>query len=60
VVRAKTGTLSGVDAMAGVVVTADGRPLAFALLADRVPIGHWDAQAGLDAIAAALARCGCR
>jgi D-alanyl-D-alanine carboxypeptidase/D-alanyl-D-alanine-endopeptidase (penicillin-binding protein 4) len=60
VVRAKTGTLSGVDAMAGVVLTADGRMLAFALLADGVTAGHLDAQAALDAIAAALARCGCR
>ncbi|HYN94531.1 MAG TPA: D-alanyl-D-alanine carboxypeptidase/D-alanyl-D-alanine-endopeptidase, partial [Pilimelia sp.] len=60
VVRAKTGTLAGVDAMSGVVVTADGRLLAFALLADGVPVGHWDAQAGLDAIAARLAGCGCR
>jgi D-alanyl-D-alanine carboxypeptidase/D-alanyl-D-alanine-endopeptidase (penicillin-binding protein 4) len=60
VVRAKTGTLSAVDAMAGVVVTADGRMLAFALLADGVTAGHWDAQATLDAIAARLAACGCR
>jgi len=59
VVRAKTGTLSGVDAMSGVVVTADGRTLAFALLADGVTAGHWEAQAALDAIAARLARCGC-
>ncbi|HEU4421309.1 MAG TPA: D-alanyl-D-alanine carboxypeptidase/D-alanyl-D-alanine-endopeptidase [Pilimelia sp.] len=59
-VRAKTGTLSGVDAMSGVVTTSGGRVLAFALLADGVPIGHWDAQAALDAVAAALARCGCR
>ncbi|HWG99353.1 MAG TPA: D-alanyl-D-alanine carboxypeptidase/D-alanyl-D-alanine-endopeptidase [Pilimelia sp.] len=59
-VRAKTGTLQGVNAMAGVAVTAQGRVLAFALLADGVRIGHWDAQAGLDAIAARLARCGCR
>jgi D-alanyl-D-alanine carboxypeptidase/D-alanyl-D-alanine-endopeptidase (penicillin-binding protein 4) len=58
-VRAKTGTLSGVHAMAGVVVTAEGRMLAFALLADGVTANHWDAQATLDAIAARLASCGC-
>jgi D-alanyl-D-alanine carboxypeptidase/D-alanyl-D-alanine-endopeptidase (penicillin-binding protein 4) len=60
VVRAKTGTLSGVNAMSGVVTTAEGRPLAFALLADGVTVGALAAQAKLDAIAAALARCRCR
>lgn len=60
VVRAKTGTLSGVHSMSGVVFTADGDTLAFALLADQVAAGQPDAQAALDAIAAALARCGCR
>jgi D-alanyl-D-alanine carboxypeptidase/D-alanyl-D-alanine-endopeptidase (penicillin-binding protein 4) len=60
IVRAKTGTLSGVHAMSGVVITAEGRALAFALLADGVTVGQPEAQAGLDAIAAALARCRCR
>jgi D-alanyl-D-alanine carboxypeptidase/D-alanyl-D-alanine-endopeptidase (penicillin-binding protein 4) len=60
VVRAKTGTLSGVHAMSGTVVTAGGSTLAFALLADGVTVSGWDAQAKLDAIAAALAKCTCR
>jgi D-alanyl-D-alanine carboxypeptidase/D-alanyl-D-alanine-endopeptidase (penicillin-binding protein 4) len=60
VVRAKTGTLSGVHAIAGTVITAEGRLLAFAVLTDRVPVGPEQAQPALDRIAAALAGCGCR
>ena len=59
-VRAKTGSLAGVDALAGVVTTADGRVLGFALLADAVPVEQSTARAVLDRIAAALAGCGCR
>jgi D-alanyl-D-alanine carboxypeptidase/D-alanyl-D-alanine-endopeptidase (penicillin-binding protein 4) len=57
VVRAKTGTLAGVHALAGLVVTADGRPLVFALLANDSPV---DPRGQLDRIAATLAGCGCR
>ncbi|HWH30151.1 MAG TPA: D-alanyl-D-alanine carboxypeptidase/D-alanyl-D-alanine-endopeptidase [Mycobacteriales bacterium] len=61
VVRAKTGTLRGVSALAGVVRTADGRLLAFDLTADAVQGGRvLAAEAVLDRLAAALARCGCR
>jgi D-alanyl-D-alanine carboxypeptidase/D-alanyl-D-alanine-endopeptidase (penicillin-binding protein 4) len=61
VVRAKTGTLNGVSALAGLVRTADGRLLAFDLTADGVPIGATrQAEAALDRLAAALASCGCR
>ncbi|MFF8102476.1 D-alanyl-D-alanine carboxypeptidase/D-alanyl-D-alanine-endopeptidase [Streptomyces sp. NPDC016640] len=59
VVRAKTGTLSGVNALAGTVVDRDGRLLAFAFLAN----GTGDpaaAQSALDEAATALAACGCR
>jgi D-alanyl-D-alanine carboxypeptidase/D-alanyl-D-alanine-endopeptidase (penicillin-binding protein 4) len=59
-VRAKTGTLSGVSALSGEVVTADGRLLVFAIMADGVPAGARDAsRAALDRIAAKLATCGC-
>lgn len=54
IVRAKTGTLRGVNSIAGVVVTADGRLLAFALMADAVQVGETAAKDALDRIAAAL------
>ncbi|MGI8534886.1 MAG: D-alanyl-D-alanine carboxypeptidase/D-alanyl-D-alanine endopeptidase [Mycobacteriales bacterium] len=60
-IRAKTGTLDGVSALAGLVRTADGRLLAFDLTADGVPLGaNRGAQAALDRLAAGLAACGCR
>ena len=58
-VRAKTGSLNGVTSLAGTVVDADGRLLAFALLADGVGTAD-PARAALDAVAVALAGCGCR
>jgi D-alanyl-D-alanine carboxypeptidase/D-alanyl-D-alanine-endopeptidase (penicillin-binding protein 4) len=58
VVRAKTGTLTGVSALAGVVHDASGRLLVFAFDADRVQ-STTAADAALDDLAAALARCGC-
>lgn len=59
--RAKTGTLPGVTALAGTVVTADGRLLVFAVAADQIAEdgGALEAASVLDAIAADLARCGC-
>ena len=58
-VRAKTGTLLGVHALAGTVVTIDGRLLAFAVVADGSG-SDAAAEAALDDVAAALAGCGCR
>nr|WP_239098447.1 D-alanyl-D-alanine carboxypeptidase/D-alanyl-D-alanine-endopeptidase [Micromonospora qiuiae] len=59
-VRAKTGTLTRVHAIAGVVTTTEGRLLAFAVLTDQVPPdGGEPARVALDRIAAALATCGC-
>jgi serine-type D-Ala-D-Ala carboxypeptidase/endopeptidase (penicillin-binding protein 4) len=59
-VRAKTGTLLGVHALAGTVVTEDGRLLAFALLADGTSGSETAAESALDDIATQLTRCGCR
>jgi D-alanyl-D-alanine carboxypeptidase/D-alanyl-D-alanine-endopeptidase (penicillin-binding protein 4) len=59
-VRAKTGTLSGVNTIAGVLVTAEGRLLAFAVMADAAPADAVAARAALDRIAAKLVGCGCR
>jgi D-alanyl-D-alanine carboxypeptidase/D-alanyl-D-alanine-endopeptidase (penicillin-binding protein 4) len=58
-VRAKTGTLLGVHALAGTVVTTEGRLLAFAVVADGSG-SEVAAEAALDDVAAALAGCGCR
>ncbi len=58
-VRAKTGTLTGVNALAGSVVDADGRQLLFAFMASGTKDGK-AAQKTLDELASALANCGCR
>lgn len=58
-VRAKTGTLTGVNALAGSVVDADGRLLVFAFMAKGTTDGK-AAQESLDRMASALANCGCR
>ncbi len=59
-VRAKTGTLLSVHDLAGTVVTADGRLLAFAVLADGTAGSPLATESALDDVAATLAGCGCR
>ncbi|WP_299955920.1 D-alanyl-D-alanine carboxypeptidase/D-alanyl-D-alanine-endopeptidase [uncultured Modestobacter sp.] len=59
-VRAKTGTLQSVNDLAGTVQTADGRLLAFSVLADGTAGSIGAAEDALDEVAAALAACGCR
>jgi D-alanyl-D-alanine carboxypeptidase/D-alanyl-D-alanine-endopeptidase (penicillin-binding protein 4) len=59
-VRAKTGTLNEVSALAGLLRTADGRLLAFDLVTNTVPLGaNRRAERALDVLAARLAACGC-
>lgn len=60
VVRAKTGTLTGVHALAGIAVDREGHALAFVFGADRSPPDErYDAQEALDRAAASLAACRC-
>jgi serine-type D-Ala-D-Ala carboxypeptidase/endopeptidase (penicillin-binding protein 4) len=59
-VRAKTGTLTGVHGLTGTVTSRDGAVMSFVAIADRVdPVNSLDAQDLVDRLAAALAGCGC-
>lgn len=57
-VRAKTGTLTAVNSLAGTVLDVDGRLLVFALLSNGPDPSA--ARPQLDGMAAALRSCGCR
>ena len=57
-VRAKTGTLTGVTSLAGTVKDVDGRVLVFSVLANGVP-SIPKARRALDLFASRLAECGC-
>jgi D-alanyl-D-alanine carboxypeptidase/D-alanyl-D-alanine-endopeptidase (penicillin-binding protein 4) len=54
-VRAKTGTLGNVRALAGYATSAGGEPLVFAILANNYGSAAGDAVAAIDAIAVRLA-----
>jgi D-alanyl-D-alanine carboxypeptidase/D-alanyl-D-alanine-endopeptidase (penicillin-binding protein 4) len=56
--RAKTGTLTGANALAGSVVDDDGRLLVYSGLV--AGAGTIEARAALDRFVAAIASCGCR
>lgn len=58
-VRAKTGSLTGVSGMAGLLTDADGRLLVFSFVVDQAPFQD-PSRAAVDNLVAALVRCGCR
>lgn len=54
--RAKTGSLTGTNSLAGIITDADGRVLTFALISNNAgPTG----RIALDNLAATLRKCGC-
>ncbi|MCE6999571.1 D-alanyl-D-alanine carboxypeptidase/D-alanyl-D-alanine-endopeptidase [Saccharothrix sp. S26] len=57
-VRAKTGTLTAVNTLAGVVVDTDGRLLVFAFMSGNAG-STAEVRGALDEMAAALRSCGC-
>ncbi|WP_313410225.1 D-alanyl-D-alanine carboxypeptidase, partial [Aeromicrobium sp.] len=60
-VRAKTGTLTGVHTLAGVATLSGGRPVAFAVMANGTEdVNPFVTQAALDRVAAAMVGCACR
>jgi D-alanyl-D-alanine carboxypeptidase/D-alanyl-D-alanine-endopeptidase (penicillin-binding protein 4) len=58
-VRAKTGTLTGVNSLAGVVIDTDGRLLVFVFMS-LSNANTTNIRTSLDALALALRQCGCR
>jgi serine-type D-Ala-D-Ala carboxypeptidase/endopeptidase (penicillin-binding protein 4) len=60
-VRAKTGNLSTVAALAGTAYARNGQLLAFAIMADKIPqSGLGNAATAMVDLATTLAGCGCR
>ncbi len=61
VVRAKTGNLNTVAALAGTVYAGNGQLLAFAIMADKIPAASlFSAATAMVELGSTLAGCGCR
>ncbi|MFD2841508.1 D-alanyl-D-alanine carboxypeptidase/D-alanyl-D-alanine-endopeptidase [Populibacterium corticicola] len=59
-VRAKTGSLTGVTALAGTLVTLDQRQLNFVVIADKTePGAQWGVRRAVDAFVEKVSECGC-
>lgn len=59
-VHAKTGTLTGVQGLAGITVDADGRGIIFAILGNGTPAENPDAsRLAVERVAAAITACRC-
>lgn len=59
-VRAKTGTLSGVQGLAGTVTDAQGRGIVFAALGNDAPrIGPYAGRTAIERIASVISECSC-
>jgi D-alanyl-D-alanine carboxypeptidase/D-alanyl-D-alanine-endopeptidase (penicillin-binding protein 4) len=59
-VRAKTGTLRGTSALAGLATTRQGHTLVFAVVSNHIRLlDTLDARAALDDLASRLAACDC-
>jgi D-alanyl-D-alanine carboxypeptidase/D-alanyl-D-alanine-endopeptidase (penicillin-binding protein 4) len=59
IVRAKTGTLAGVNTLAGTTLDADGRLLAFAFMASHPTATSAPGRQQVDRAAAVVTACGC-
>jgi len=60
VIRAKTGTLTGVYSLVGFASDAEGRPIVFTVMADRTgTAAPLEVKGALDNVAASIARCRC-
>ena len=58
--RAKTGTLTDVHSLAGIVTDRLGTPIVFAVMVDKAEdIPGLEVQGAVDAVATALAECTC-
>jgi D-alanyl-D-alanine carboxypeptidase/D-alanyl-D-alanine-endopeptidase (penicillin-binding protein 4) len=57
-VRAKTGSLTGINSLAGIVLDKDNRPLVFAFLTSGTV--STSARPALDSVSATLRGCGCQ